>query len=97
MLASGVLVKGDIIFINADFTQPGADNHIGFFWGDTPSDDKFWHSSDHGDGLIAGAQPGNMISQITPKTPATEYLVIKTQPPTGRAGAVKTASHGAWL
>ena len=79
MLASGVLEKGDIIFIDTNRAVAGNDYHIGFFWGNTPSEDKFWHSSSHGDGLTAGSQPGNMISQITPKSPATGFLVIKTQ------------------
>lgn len=79
MLASGVLEKGDIIFIDTDRSIAGNDYHIGFFWGDTPSEDLFWHSSSSGDGLVAGSQPGNMISQITPKGTATGFLVIKTQ------------------
>ena len=79
MLSSGVLEKGDIIFCDTDRTVSGSDYHIGFFWGNTSSEDKFWHSSSHGDGLTAGSQPGNMISQITPKSPATGFLVIKTR------------------
>lgn len=79
MLASGVLEKGDIIFIDTDRSIAGNDYHIGFFWGNTPSEDLFWHSSSSGDGLVAGSQPGNMISQITPKGTATGFLVIKTQ------------------
>ena len=79
MLSSGVLEKGDIIFCDTDRTVSGNDYHIGFFWGNTSSEDKFWHSSSHGDGFVTGSQPGNMISQITPKSPATGFLVIKTR------------------
>ncbi|AEB07883.1 Cna B domain protein [Coriobacterium glomerans PW2] len=79
MLASGILKRGDIIYINpVDFTGSN-DCHMGFFWGSRSDEDLFWHSAFHGDGLVAGAQPGNMISRITPKSPATYYLVIKTQ------------------
>lgn len=52
MLASGKLKKGDVIFFqpydsvwNAGRDRYGnkADCHIGFFWGNTSSDNKFWH------------------------------------------------------
>lgn len=92
MLASGVLEKGDIIFIDTNRSVAGNDYHIGFFWGNTPSEDKFWHSSSHGNGITAGAQPGNMISQITPKSPATGFLVIKTQH-TAEVAFQKTSSE----
>ncbi len=78
MLASGVLERGDIIYIHpTNFTT--GDAHMGFFWGSTSSEDLFWHSSDSGDGVIAGSAPGNMISRITPKSEAAYYRVIKTQ------------------
>ena len=50
----------------------GADNHIGFFWGDSPSEDKMWHSSTH-------PQSGNQISEIVPKTPGSYFILIKTE------------------
>lgn len=40
MLASGKAEKGDIIFFK---TNGSIDCHIGFFWGDTPSENKMWH------------------------------------------------------
>lgn len=58
-LSSGMLKKGDIIVFettNDNFNYGSAfgstrdqygnvlDCHIGFFWGDTSSDNKFWHS-----------------------------------------------------
>ena len=49
MLASGKAEKGDIIFFKTDGT---IDCHIGFFWGDTPYENKMWHQ----------ILPGNLIS-----------------------------------
>ena len=48
MLGSGKCAKGDIIlmYVNSPYgLDYGEDNHIGFFWGDNSSDDKFWHST----------------------------------------------------
>jgi uncharacterized protein YjdB len=51
MLASGVLEKGDVFFLT------GSDDcHVGFFWGDSPNEDKFWHSS--GTNKISGISSG---------------------------------------
>ena len=80
MLASGILEKGDIIYIHP--TTFGGDNdcHIMFFWGSNPHEDLAWHSALHGDGVIAGSSSnGNMISRITPKGPAAFYQVFKVQ------------------
>lgn len=81
MLASGILEKGDIIYMHPFETVDPTTNdcHIGIFWGDSPTDDKFWHSSSHGDGLIVGTQPDNMISKITPKSPTYWCRVLKTR------------------
>lgn len=76
LLASGKAEKGDIIitYWNLYPFNDGADNHIGFFWGDTPSDDKFWHSSvTHNGNTIAG----NQIGPITPKTWGSVFILIK--------------------
>ena len=40
MLKSGKAKKGDIIFFK---TNGFIDCHIGFFWGDTPNQNKMWH------------------------------------------------------
>lgn len=40
MLKSGKAEKGDIIFFK---TTGSIDCHIGFFWGDKPSENKMWH------------------------------------------------------
>ena len=83
MLASGILEKGDIIYMEpADWNHSNSDCHIGFFWGSNSSEDLFWHSSNHADGIVKGYFPnsagGNVISKITPKYPVRYYRVIKT-------------------
>ncbi len=75
LLSSGLAEKGDIILMWWSDT-PGADsadNHIGFFWGEASDDDVMWHS---------GTEPssGNQISEITPKTPGSFYILIKIEP-----------------
>lgn len=75
-LNSGVLKKGDLIYFEPkDWDEAGADCHIGFFWGSTSSENKFWHSSDHTSGLISGKSPGNQISQIVAKT-SNSYVYV---------------------
>ena len=46
---------------------------LGFFWGEASDDDVMWHS---------GTEPssGNQISEITPKTPGSFYILIKIEP-----------------
>ena len=83
MLASGILEKGDIIYMEpADWNHSNSDCHIGFFWGSNSSEDLFWHSSGHADGIVKGYFPnsagGNVISKITSKYPVRYYRVIKT-------------------
>ena len=83
MLASGILEKGDIIYMEpADWNHSNSDCHIGFFWGSNSSEDLFWHSSGRADGIVKGYFPnsagGNVISKITPKYPVRYYRVIKT-------------------
>ena len=74
LLSSGLAEKGDIILMwwSNSPGADGADNHIGFFWGDSPSEDKMWHSSTH-------PQSGNQISEIVPKTPGSYFILIKTE------------------
>ena len=83
MLASGILEKGDIIYMEpTDWNHSNSDCHIGFFWGSNSSEDLFWHSSSHADGIVKGYFPnsagGNVISKITSKYPVRYYRVIKT-------------------
>ncbi|HPR81438.1 MAG TPA: hypothetical protein PK268_06075 [Enterococcus sp.] len=68
LLQSGKAKKGDLIYFEADFTKPNYDCHIGFFWGDTPSQNRFWHST-----LAAG---GNKITHIFSGTPFSKILLI---------------------
>ena len=90
-LASGVLEKGDLVIYEPDQSiwdsghdayGNAADCHIGFFWGDSPSDNKFWHSSHPTVGcegsnrvIYAGTNPGNQISQLAPKCVSYVYVV----------------------
>ena len=83
MLASGILEKGDIIYMEpVDWNHSNSDCHIGFFWGSSSSEDLYWNSSSHADGIVKGYFPnsagGNVISKITPKYPVRYYRVIKT-------------------
>ena len=75
LLSSGLAEKGDIILMwwSNSPGADGADNHIGFFWGEASDDDVMWHS---------GTEPssGNQISEITPKTPGSFYILIKIGP-----------------
>lgn len=77
MLASGMLEKGDLIlqFYTDNFAGGFIDNHLMFFWGDSPYENKVWHSYD-----------GNYIGPI----PNVEscYIIIKfaPEPPPAFAG-----------
>ena len=44
MLQSGEARKGDILYLQPAW-NPGEDCHIGVYWGDTPSEDKFWQQN----------------------------------------------------
>lgn len=68
LLKSGLAKKGDIIYLEADFSKPGYDCHIGIFWGDTPNDNKFWNST------VAGG--GNNITNIFSGTPYSKAILI---------------------
>lgn len=70
MLASGKLEKGDIIYFEPDWQEAGADCHIGFFWGNTSSENKFWHST---------SDDGNAITQIKSKSNYVYVYIFKTE------------------
>ncbi len=77
LLESGHLRKGDLIMAEPnDWSTPDADDHIMFFWGDSSDEDRAWHSSSKGDGVVAGKAPGNMISRITAKTANCYWLHV---------------------
>ena len=87
MLADGKLEKGDIILMYWSL-QPfndGADNHIGFYWGESSGDDILWHSS---------TEPGsgNQISSIVPKAANCIYIVIKIEPTGYNVRLTKTSA-----
>ena len=67
LLAGGKAQKGDIIYCEPDWSKRGADCHIGIFWGNTSSQNLFWHQ-------VAT----NMISNIKAGTPQIRYYLIKT-------------------
>lgn len=67
LLRSGKAEKGDIIYCEPNWSLPGADCHIGIFWGDTSSSNTFWHQFDV-----------NRISNIKSATQVTTYFLIKT-------------------
>lgn len=43
LLRSGRAQKGDLIYLEAMFTDPFYDCHIGIFWGNRSNENKFWH------------------------------------------------------
>ena len=86
MLSSGILEKGDIIW-SFDAAGPygiSSGNHVGIFWGDTPSDDRFWHCAEEIPGQVfAGRKDGNRITKIQGlvDTPSV-WWVFKLSPDT---------------
>lgn len=89
-LKSGVMEKGDILYFEPlDWSAPGADCHIGFFWGNTPSENLFWHSA-------TKPSRGNQVSAITPKVPSTLYVYkITHTPQTGGLSIQKVSGDSA--
>ncbi len=72
MLNSGVLEKGDIIWIwnenDGGKYASSETHHVGIFWGNSSSEDRFWHSSPYGN---------NQISPITGLSNHVSYTVMK--------------------
>ena len=84
MLSSGVLDKGDIILmLPTTASASDRDTHIGFFWGNSSSEDNMWHSFGS----------NNHISTITPKTSPSYYVVIKYAPSEYTLTLNKTSSN----
>ena len=79
MLASGTMRKGDIIWLfdaGGPFSYSDY-HHTGFFWGDTPSDNRFWHSSELAlSTTYAGEKAENRISEIEGMTEESNISVI---------------------
>ena len=76
MYNSGILEKGDIIrqYISGDESQGKGQDHIGIFYGDSPNDDKYWHSC-----YITGknSMNGNDITPIKATYNIKLYVVLK--------------------
>lgn len=71
LLKDGKAEQGDIIYCEpVNWSQPGADCHIGFFWGRTPGENRFWHSS-----TTPGS--GNQISVIVPASSPSYFYLVK--------------------
>ena len=86
MLSSGTMRKGDIIYFEPDKSITNYDCHIGFFWGNTPSENKFWHSY---------YPNGNIISDIKAKTPAEKIFVFHNAKEEGNISLKKVNDKGA--
>lgn len=65
LLRSGLARKGDIVFFNP-YNPYADDSHIGFFWGNSPSENLFWHSDGY----------GNRISGLTALGPVARRDVV---------------------
>ena len=66
LLSSGKAKKGDIIYLEADFSKPGPDPHIGIFWGDYSSQNRFFHAT----------WPATKISEIYSYTPYSKVYLF---------------------
>lgn len=64
LLRSGLARKGDIVFFDP-YNPYADDSHIGFFWGNSPSENLFWHSDGY----------GNRISGLTALGPSKVILI----------------------
>ena len=85
-LNSGILQKGDILYFEPNtWSEPDADCHIGFFWGNTSSENRFWHSATH-------PSSGNQISEIVAKTADSSVYVFPVQH-TGKVVLQKSSSE----
>ncbi len=71
LFASGKLQKGDLVQMASD---SGTDDHVGIFWGENPSEDRFWHSIyDHGSTTTGR----NVISEMYGKMTSGTYYLFK--------------------
>ncbi len=90
LLASGLAQKGDIVVAYATDPEIAAgrdqygnatDAHVGFFWGDSPSEDLMWQSihPSNGFGTVVS---GNQISPIQGKVYPCTYALYPMGPTT---------------
>lgn len=82
-LDSGIMEKGDILWIEGTI-----EGHTGFFYGDNPHDNKFWHS-----GAQHKLDSVNRISQIEPCGSALGLYVIKAIHPNRHPKIAQLAIH----
>ena len=90
-LESGLLRKGDICIYwpteGFDHAYDGTiDSHIGFFWGDTPHSNRFWHSSSSGTG-------GNKITNMHPMTKLDYVLYVVPISPRSEIDEIKNDEY----
>jgi hypothetical protein len=81
LLESGLARKGDIIWMfDRDIGVNGLSDihHVGIFWGDTPTDDKLWHSSPDAPGENGESLDYNAITEIAPLANNVIYWLVKT-------------------
>ncbi|MDR2713916.1 MAG: hypothetical protein LBB42_00040 [Coriobacteriales bacterium] len=87
MLRSGLLEKGDII-VMIGYTF---DDHMGIFWGDNPTNNKFWHSaagSLYSGGYLIGAIEGkNAITRIGTTDAVADFYLVKWASPENKISA----------
>lgn len=84
LLEAGKAAKGDLIlyYINQGWLLSGTeDNHLAFFWGNTPSENLVWHQASFEKTGITDQQ-GNTTNQIIPSPHYTDidsakYILIK--------------------
>ncbi len=79
LLNSGKLRRGDILLFLPK--SDGDDFHLGFFWGSTSSENRFWHSGNlteyaYSLGLRTS---GNQVSPIVTMTPYSAIYVLPLQ------------------
>lgn len=65
LLNSKKAVKGDLLYFEPNYSVPNYDCHIGFYWGDYPGHNQFWHELD-----------GNKISHIYAAAPYTKIYLF---------------------
>lgn len=87
VLNSGVLEKGDIIFLLGT-----ADAHVGIFYGNTSSDNKFWHSKYQSVNTITGIEPrGTCYGLYVYKTGCSKGIDLNIQLNSTQSGLKGTA------
>ena len=91
MLDSDVLEKGDLILIlPLEGSPENRDAHLAVFWGNSPTEDKIWHSIED----TASDESGNRITSIPTQSAPEAFVVVKLDPKEEKAGLEKI--DGVW-